>query len=145
MDYMREGSAYYLRRDYKGSVGPYQKALDLEKNERKLRRELWIVLIDNLGMSYGITGDIDKSHETFKYGISQEPDYPLFYYNIACGYGELGDEDNAILWLRDAFKRKDNMLSGEPFPDPMTDSSFAAFRDSPKFKKAVGEMKKPGK
>lgn len=140
-EYMAEGSRYYLDGDYKKAIPPYQKALDLEKQERKLERKLWIALVDNLGMSYGITGDIKASFGVFEYGISKEPTYPLFYYNMACGYGELGDEDNAIKWLRPAFKYKANMLEGERFPDPETDSSFARFRESDKFKKALAQMR----
>ena len=60
---------------------------------------------------------------------------------MACGYGELGDEDNAIKYLRLAYERKANMLEGEQFPDPTRDSSFAKFRESEKFNKAVEEMK----
>lgn len=141
LEYMAEGSRYYLAGDYKKAIPPYQKALDLEKQERKLERKLWIALVDNLGISYGITGDIRSSHAVFEYGISKDPTYPLFYYNMACGYGELGDEDNAIKWLRPAFKYKANMLEGERFPDPEIDSSFAKFRESDKFKKALAEMR----
>jgi tetratricopeptide (TPR) repeat protein len=141
MDYLQEGSAFYLNRDYKNAIKPYQKALDLEKRERKLRKELWIVLVDNLGMAYGITGDIKSSFSVFEYGVSVDPTYPIFYYNIACGHGELGDEDNAIKWLRSAFKYEANMIAGERFPDPETDSSFTKFRDSEKFRTAIKEMK----
>ena len=140
MDYLREGSAAYMNGEYKKAIPPYQKALDLEKQERKLEKKFWIVLVDNLGMAYGITGDIKSSHAVFEYGISKEQTYPLFYYNMACGYGELGDEDNAIKYLRLAFKHKGNMIAGERFPNPETDSSFEKFRDSEKFKKAVAEM-----
>lgn len=140
-EYLAEGSKYYASGDYKRAIPPYQKALDLEKKEQKLERELWIVLVDNLGMAYGITGNIKSSFAVFEYGISKEPTYPLFYYNMACGYGELDDEDNAIKWLRPAFKHKANMLPGTRFPNPETDSSFAKFRDSEKFKKAIAEMK----
>ena len=141
MDHLAEGSRLYINGDYKKAIPPYQKALDLEKQERKLERQFWIVLVDNLGMAYGITGDIKNSFAVFEYGISVEPTYPLFYYNMACGHGELGDEDNAIKWLRPAFKYKANMLPGTRFPNPETDSSFAKFRDSEKFKKAIAEMK----
>jgi len=141
MDYLEEGSVFYLNHDYKRAIPPYQKALDLEKQERKLDRKFWIVLVDNLGMAYGITGDIKSSFAVFEYGIANEPTYPLFHYNMACGYGELGDEENAIKYLRPAYKYKNNMLTGERLPDPMTDSSFAQFRDSETFKKAVREMK----
>jgi tetratricopeptide (TPR) repeat protein len=141
MDYLQEGSVFYMNRDYTNAIKPYQKALDLEKKDRKLERKFWIVLVDNLGMAYGITGDIKSSFGVFEYGISVEPTYPLFYYNMACGYGELGDEDNAIKWLRPAFKNKNNMIAGERFPNPETDSSFAKFRDSEKFKNAIKDMK----
>ena len=141
LQYVAEGSKYYLDGDYKKAIPPYQKALDLEKKERKLEKKLWIVLVDNLGMAYGMTGDIKSSQAVFEYGIKEEPTYPLFYYNMACGYGELSDEDNAIKWLRLAYKHKAKMIAGEPFPNPETDSSFEKFRDSEKFKKAVAEMK----
>jgi tetratricopeptide (TPR) repeat protein len=140
MDYLIEGSQFYMNGEHKKAIKPYQKALDLEKQERKLERKFWIVLVDNLGMAYGITGDVKSSFAVFDYGISVEPTYPLFYYNMACGHGELGDEDNAIKWLRLAFKYKANMMAGERFPNPETDSSFAQFRDSEKFKKAIAEM-----
>lgn len=38
MELMQEGSADYLRRDYRKAIGPYQKALDLEKQKRTLDR-----------------------------------------------------------------------------------------------------------
>ena len=141
LQYVAESSRYYLDRDYKKAIPPYQKALDLEKKERKLEKNIWIVLVDNLAMAHGISGDIKNSMFVLEYGISQEPTYPLFYYNMACGYGELNEEDNAIKWLRPAFKHKANMLPGERLPNPETDSSFAKFRDSEKFKKAIAEMK----
>ena len=140
LQYASEASNYYLEGNYKKAIPLYQKAVDLEKKERKLPKALWIVVVDNLAMAYGITGDIKSSMSVLEYGISKEPTYPLFYYNMACGYGELGDEDKAILWLRLAFKHKANMIPGERFPNPETDSSFAKFRDSEKFQKAVAEM-----
>ena len=142
LQYLADGSAAYLRGDYEAAIPPYQKALDLEKKERKLDKKFWIVLVDNLGMSYGITGDITASQGVFDYGIKEEPTYPLFYYNMACGYGELGDEDNAIKFLAPAFKFRKNMLEGEHFPDPMTDDSFRKFVNDDKFKKAILDMKK---
>ena len=141
MDYLGEGSRYYINHDYQRAIPPYQKALDLEKADRKLEKKFWIVLVDNLGMAYGITGDIKSSMAVFEYGIASEPTYPLFYYNMACGYGELGDEDNAIKFLHPAYKYKNNMLSGELLPDPMTDSSFQKFVDNETFRRAVKEMK----
>jgi hypothetical protein len=54
------------------------------------------VLVDNLGMAYGITGDLKKASEIFEYGLSKDDTYPMFYYNLACTYAEMNDLDNTI-------------------------------------------------
>jgi tetratricopeptide (TPR) repeat protein len=140
MELVREGSYYYLKHDFKAAIGPYQKALDLEKQKRTLDKTLWKVLVDNLGMAYGITGDLDKAKETFEYGISKDADYPLFYYNMACTYGEKKDMDKAIEYLKLAFERRENMIPGEEMPDPATDSSFKRFMKNEKFQAALKEL-----
>jgi tetratricopeptide (TPR) repeat protein len=140
LELMREASAFYLRRDYKNAIGPYQRALDLEKDNRTLSGTLWRVLIDNLGMSYGITGDLKRAKQTFEYGISKDPKYPLFYYNLACTYGEMNDRDKAIENLKLAFERKQNIIKGEKMPDPSRDSSFERFRNDPKFQAALKDL-----
>ena len=141
MDYLGEASRYYMEGEYKKAIPLYQKALDMEKKERKLKKEFWLVMVDNLAISYGITGDVEKSMAVLEYGIKQEPTYPMFYYNMACGYGETDDEDNAIKHLRLAFKYKDNMIKGEKFPNPETDSSFKRLMKKETFRKALAEMK----
>jgi tetratricopeptide (TPR) repeat protein len=137
---MQAASRFYLDRDYKRAIPPYQRALDLEKKERTLNQNLWRVLIDNLGMSYGISGDLKKAKETFEYGLSKDPKYPMFHYNLACTYGEMDDVDNAITYLKSAFENKQNMIKGERFPDPWTDSSFQRFMNNDKFVGALREM-----
>jgi tetratricopeptide (TPR) repeat protein len=141
LDYLREGSAYYLKHDFERAIPPYQKALDLEKENPTLDKTLWKVLVDNLGMSYGITGNLKKAKAIFEYGISKDPDYPLFYYNMACTYGEMKDMDKAIEYLKLAFERKKNMIEGEHMPDPATDSSFERFMKNERFLNALKEIK----
>jgi tetratricopeptide (TPR) repeat protein len=119
-----EASRFFLQQDYKGAIAPYSQALELEKVNPKLDKTLWYVLIDNLGMSYGITGDLRKAKETFEYGVSNDPKYPLFYYNLACTYAEMRDASNAGNYLKKAFEYKTNVLPGESMPDPRTDDSF---------------------
>ena len=91
---------------------------------------------------YGISGNLKVAKETLEYGISEDPDYPMFYYNMACTYGEMDNMEKAIEYLKLAFARKDNMIPGERFPDPAKDSSFARFADDEKFVAALKEMKK---
>ncbi len=141
LDYLKAGSVLYINHQYKEAIVPYSKALDLEKKDRKLERTWWIVLVDNLSIAYGITGDLKNSREVIEYGISQDATYPLFYYNMACSYGEENVEENAIKYLRLAYKNKDNMLESESLPDPATDSSFQNLMKSASFRKALAEMK----
>ena len=98
-------------------------------------------MLDNLAIAYGITGDLTSSKEVMEYGISKEPKYPLFYYNLADSYGEQNDEANAIRNLRLAYKYKYNILEGEHIPDPATDCSFKFLMKNESFRKAVDDAK----
>jgi len=138
--YMQEASAFYLNEDYKHAITGYQKALDLEKKQRMLNETLWRVLVDNLGMSYGLTGDLKKAKETFEYGLSKDPKYPMFHYNMACTYAEMGDMDKTVSYLSQAFEYKANVIKGEKMPDPWKDSSFQRFINNSKFVKALKEL-----
>src|SRR5436309_11307625 len=99
MELMEQASRLYLQHNYRGAIGPYTQALELEKANPKLEKALWYVLVDNLGMAYGITGDLQKAKETFDYGLSKDPTYPLFYYNLACTYAEMDDAAKAGSYL----------------------------------------------
>ena len=141
-EYMRDGSAAYSARDYNAAIPPYKRALEIEQRSSKLDKKLWYVLVDNLAMSYGLTGDSKNARVVLAYGMSKDYNYPMFHYILACTFGQDGDESNSLLHLRRAFEYRANIIEGETFPDPMTDSSFESFRDSDTFQKAVAEMKK---
>jgi len=140
LDYAAEGSRSYLRKDYPAAIRSYQKAVDLEKQHRSLNQTQFRVVVDNLAIAYGITGDISRSMETVTYGISQDPEYPMFYYNMACGFGELGKMDESLEQLRLAYKYRANMIPGEVLPDPLRDSSFRKFVDDKKFVDSIRQM-----
>ncbi len=142
---LEEGSRSYLKHDYRAAIAPYAKALELEKKQMTLDKTLWHVLIDNLGMAYGISGDLKRAKETFEYGLSQDKTYPMFYYNLACTYAEMSDVDRAIANLRLAFQYKANTLPGEQVPDPRLDDSFQRFAESERFNNALREMGVGGK
>jgi len=140
--YFGQGSKFYLQRNYSSAADSYQKALDLEKQKRTLSKDYFRVLVDNLGMSYGISGKLPEAKATFEYGTTQDPEYPLFYYNLACTYGEMGQMNESLEQLRLAYKRKANGIAGEGFPDPLKDDSFRKFVHKDEFVKAVREMQK---
>jgi hypothetical protein len=134
MELMEQASRLYLQHNYKDAIGPYSKALELEKVNPKLEKRFWHVLVDNLGMSYGITGDLQKARETFDYGISKDPTYPMFYYNLACTYAEMDDAVQAGSYLKKAFDYKANTLQSETMPDPRTDDSFKKLMKNKEFR-----------
>lgn len=140
MQLFSEGSRFYIRQDFQGAIGPYQAALDLEKKQRKLSPNLWRVLVDNLGMAYGITGDLDHAEQTFDYGVSQDPGYPMFYYNLGCTYAERNDMNRAMEFLKKAFSLKANSIPGEGMPDPRRDDSFQRFMSNSQFRQFLDTL-----
>jgi len=141
-DLMAEGSGFFLKQDYKNAIGPYSQALALEKSDPELGKPLWYVLVDNLGMSYGITGDLQNAKETFEYGVSKDPSYPMFYYNLACTYAEMNDAARAADYLKKAFAYKNNTLEGETMPDPRTDDSFQKMMKDNDFRELAESLAK---
>ena len=139
-----DGSRAYTKGDFASAIPPYQQAFDLEKKQRTLDQTMTRVLIDNLGMAYGITGNLGKAAEIFNYGVSIDPNYPLFYYNIACVYGEKDDAENAISYLQKAFENKAHVIPGEKMPDPRTDDSFTRLMKNDRFVKVVTSLMQSG-
>lgn len=133
------GNAFYMNNNYEKAKLYYQKALDFYKEKPELERKMWIVLVDNLGVAYGIVGDLIRSKATYEYGIREEPNYPMFYYNLACTYAEMGDLENTISNLKEALKNKANMFKGEEMPDPTKDSCLKKYIGNPKFDEIIKE------
>lgn len=133
MDLFLEGGRSFVKQDFKKAIEPYQNALDLEKKDPKLGQTYWRILVDNLAMAYGITGDLKNSKEVLVYGMSKDQTYPLFYYNMACVYAESKDLDNTMANLKRAFQYKQNVIQGETMPDPRTDDSFQGFMHTKQF------------
>jgi tetratricopeptide (TPR) repeat protein len=141
MENFNFGNYFYNNKDYLNATKYYKKALDQEKAKLTLAEEYFLILIDNLGMAYGISGDLKNSKNIFEFGISKKQDYPMFYYNLACTYAEMNDLDNAIKNLTQAFKYKNNMIKGEVIPDPAKDSSFKKFLSTKQFQNFLETIK----
>jgi len=120
----QEGSRYFVAHQYREAIPPYQKALEIEKSTPTLDKNHWRVLIDNLSIAYGITHDLSGARDALTYGVTKDPDYPLFYYNLACVAAEKGDLLDTENYLKLAFERRENLIPGETFPDARVDDSF---------------------
>ncbi|MGE5232982.1 MAG: hypothetical protein ACM3OB_02640 [Acidobacteriota bacterium] len=140
-DLVQTASALYLEQRYQPAARFYQQALNLEREHPTLPRTMFIVVVDNLGMSYGLSGDLAHAQEIFEYGVAREPEYPMFHYNLACTLAENGDLGKALQSLRLAFKYRANQLPGEEgMPDPRHDDSFRRYVGDPQFERTVKEL-----
>jgi tetratricopeptide (TPR) repeat protein len=133
--FLSASMAFYSQ-DYPNAIIGYERII------QKLNTDLaWHVTVDNLGMAYGITGYFSNAKRIFEYGISRDPEYPLFYYNLACACAETSDLDNMLKNLEEAFKRKANVNKGEKFPNPRKDSSFKNYLKNEQFKQLLKKYK----
>jgi tetratricopeptide (TPR) repeat protein len=140
LDLLEYGNLSLFRKEYPGAISYYRKALDLDKHRMTLGRQGWILLVDQLGMAYELSGDFVKAQETYEWAISQEPEYPMFFYNLACAYAEMGKMDQALRNLRLAYKYKTQILADQKFPNPMSDSSFKKYLDNKIFMAELQKM-----
>ena len=144
-DDFREGTKYFVQHDLPKAIEYYAKVLQREKEHSFLNQTTLRVVIDNLGMAYGMSGDLKQAKEVVEYGIGRDTTYPLFYYSLACTYAEMDDlkrvEDN----LTSAFHYRDNLISGEAMPDPREDSSFQRFMKNEAFRKFLVDLTGPRK
>lgn len=134
------GQSLFEQQKFADSIGPFQKARELEKSGKKLTSDQHRILVDQLAMAYGISGDLQKARALLEDAIRQDPAYPLNYYNLACAFAEAGDKDRALANLALAFQHKDQTLKGETMPDPRTDSSFQKYIRDDDFMKLMKKI-----
>ena len=141
MDLLGFAAIHYLRREYAKAAPFYEKALEQEKKKPTVDRKTWKYLVDQLGMSYGMSGNQEKAKEIYEWAIKDEPEYPNFYYNLACFHAETGNKEEALRILKIAFQYKQNVLPGEEMPDPRKDSSFSNYMTDPAFAAELEKLK----
>jgi len=86
------------------------------------------VMRDQAGLSYGISGDFAKARSIFEKGVVEDPDYPMYYYNLACADAGEKKLSDARRHLQQAFDRKANVNPGEAMPVPTQDDSFLPYK-----------------
>jgi tetratricopeptide (TPR) repeat protein len=126
------GEILYNHAMYKAAAPVFEQALSMlsdDKSQDKMRR----VTTDQAGMSYGISGDIPRARAIFNAAIAKDPEYPLYYYNLACADAEENKLAEARVHLQQAFDRKQNVIPGETIPDPSKDDSFLPHRGNKDF------------
>jgi tetratricopeptide (TPR) repeat protein len=95
---------------------------------------------DQAGMSYGISGQYVKARAIFETGVAEDPDYPMYYYNLACADAGENKLPDAQAHLEQAFVRKSNVNQGETMPDPTKDDSFLPYKGNKAFWAALEHL-----
>ena len=124
----------YNAQMYKAAAPVFEMALTkVGENPGPSVKTMRRVVTDQAGMSYGMSGDIAKARAIFEKASVDDPDYPMYYYNLACADAEEKNLVGAKTNLQKAFDRKANVIPGEKMPDPTTDDSFLPYRENKEF------------
>jgi predicted Zn-dependent protease len=134
------GQSLFMQKKYAEAVGPFEKARELETGGKRLSSDQHRILVDQMVIAYGISGNLKKVHTLLEDAIRQDPDYPLNYYNLACAFAGEGDKAKMLLSLSTAFQHKDHVLKGEQMPDPRVDDSFQKFVHDEEFLKLMKQL-----
>ena len=134
------GHSLFYQHKYAESIPPYEKARALAAAEGRTGKQDERILNDQLGMAYGLSGRLDDARKHFEEAARKDPDYPLYYYNLACVAAEQGDLDRTLANLKLAYEHKANFLPGESYPNPREDDSFKKYLGDPKFEAVVKEL-----
>jgi hypothetical protein len=124
----------YQNHMYQAAGPVFEQALTKLKDDKSKDQLRWQrVTTDQAGMAYGLAGNIPKARAIFEAGIAKDPEYPMYYYNLACADAEEKRLTDARNHLQQAFTRKANVIQGETMPDPAKDDSFLPYRDNKEF------------
>jgi Tfp pilus assembly protein PilF len=134
------GDVQYAMRRYNLAADEYATALKLNSTQQTMTPDQVHSVTNNLGVASALGGNLEKAKATFADAVQQDPDYPLYHYNLSCTYAELGQLDPALEELKTAWKLRKNLGENERFPDPRQDSSFKNYLNDPKFQETVQYM-----
>jgi tetratricopeptide (TPR) repeat protein len=124
----------YKQHMYGPAAPVFEKALHkLNEDPGQSTKTMQRVITDQAAMSYGMSGNIAKARTIFEKAVVADPDYPLYYYNLACADAEEKNLAGAKKHLQEAFDRRANVIAGENMPDPTPDDSFLPYRNNKEF------------
>jgi hypothetical protein len=140
MAHLYLGHSIFYQERFRDSIPEYEKAMDLGIKSSHLELLNQRILNDQLGLAYGLSGRTQDARKHFEKAIAKDPDYPFYYYNLACAEAEMGDLDAALASLKKASEHRANFLPGESLPNPREDDSFKKYLGNPKFEATVKEI-----
>jgi hypothetical protein len=135
-DVVMYAQVLFRHHDYSAAAPLFEKGLTMVPSDGAPFKSAILarrVMRDQAGVSYGISGDLEKSRSIFEKGIADDPTYPLYYYSLACADAAEKNLSDAKRHLQQAFDRKANVNPGESMPVPTEDDSFLPYKDNKDF------------
>jgi len=97
-------------------------------------------LISRLGFAYRMNGELGKAKEILDYGLSQNADYSIFHYDMACTYAQMGKMDESLGELRAAYQHSAKVAPTQLPNHPEEDPCFAKWANDPRFMDAIQKL-----
>ena len=93
-DYIRQGEQHYTAQEYDKALAAYIQAMRFFRRDPRL--------LNNIGIVMLAKGEPEKAVNYFRQAKSQSGRSVEPVYNLACAYARLGDENQAISYLKTA-------------------------------------------
>jgi tetratricopeptide (TPR) repeat protein len=138
--FMAQGDELRAQSNYAAAARAYQRAFDLEKANKTFENDMFLDLISHLAFSYRMNGELNKAKDTLDYGLSQSATYPIFHYDMACTYAQMGKVDESIGQLRLAFQYRAKVAPTQIPANPEEDSCFSKIANDPRFTAEVQKL-----
>jgi tetratricopeptide (TPR) repeat protein len=122
-----------------GSAAYYQRALDTLPADAPITARR--AMIDQLSSAYDLSGQADRTRPMNEAAIKADPDYPMYYYNLARADAEDGRANDAKTHLQQAWDRKAKLSAGQQLPDPTQDHSLQKLKGKSDFWNYVQTLK----
>jgi hypothetical protein len=140
-DFFHKGQPHYRAGEYRKAVEYYRRALELERQGRRLEAAQWRELVEEAAWAYGSIGDVQAAQAVAEYGLAEEPDHAIFHFIMAVVHASRDDLDATIAALNKAFLNKARLPPGQRLPDPRTYAPFQRFSKDEEFRRATKNMK----
>jgi tetratricopeptide (TPR) repeat protein len=137
IEHFIDACSYFAASNYLIASRIYQKALFQDQKDHLLSQEQFYILLSNLGLSYGMTGQTQKGIDLLNRGIAYDRFFPMFYYNLAVVYAQVDNLVETIYYLSQAYMNKKSMPAEEEFPDPRKDILLKKYWKNDRFKEFV--------
>jgi tetratricopeptide (TPR) repeat protein len=140
---MAQGDEAREQSNYAAAARSYERAFALEKATRTFPDDMFLDLISRLGFAYRMNGNLAKAKDTLDYGLAQNSDYPIFHYDMACVYAQMGDVDQSVGHLRTAYQHRAKVAPTQLPAYPAEDGCFSKIANDPRFVDAVQKLQLP--